>query len=183
MPRRLRYAENRFLYFGPVFVVIILAVIFLFAFWMLDRSPPIRALTGQFIGWDSEKPHLGHVEWKGIQSRSCRGKVYRWIVDGVVIQLAPKDIQYSGPIDNPNKDPTTWRTTFTVPEWLEHDASYRIRIEYVCNPLHVYQPIVIAPPDVKFQLPADMQTRSGYSHDPEPNNIEEIPNYPDYRNR
>ena len=149
----LRRPENRFLYLGPFFALVILVILGLFGYWMLDRRPPIYGLTGKFVGWDAKDPRVGHIEWKGVQVRSCPGRVYRWIVNGVLVQLPSREIEYAGPIDKPDHEQTTWHITFTLPDWLDHDAAYRIRIEYVCNPMHKYQPIVVSPPDVPFTLP------------------------------
>ena len=148
-----RNPERRFLYFGHFFAFTIVFVVGLLGYWLIDRTPPMMGVTGKFIGWDQTHPNIGHVEWRGVQMRSCSGRAYRWIVNGVVIPLPSREIEYHGPIDRDDRDPLAWRTFFEIPDWLGHPASYRVRIEYHCNPLQKFFPIIVAPPDVPFPLP------------------------------
>jgi hypothetical protein len=148
-----RSPERRFLYVGHFFALTIVIVVGLLGYWLIDRRPPMMGVTGKFIGWDQVSPNIGHIEWRGVQTRSCSGRAYHWIVNGVVIPLSSREIEYQGPIIPDDGDPLTWRVTFEIPDWLDHTASYRVRIEYYCNPLQKFFPIIVAPPDVSFSLP------------------------------
>lgn len=153
----LKSAEWRFIYLGPPIAILTLISLTLFGWWFADRQQPMEALTGTFVKWDEKTPRRGHVVWKGIPVRSCPGIIYRYIVDGEIVILPPKVLEYHGPIDNPEKDIRTIPATFDLPERVKHDASYRIRILYKCNPLHEYFPIIVAPPDVPFELAPYME--------------------------
>ena len=154
---RLKSAEWRFVYLGPPIAISMCLCLALFGWWFADRKQPIEALSGTFVGWDQKVPRRGHVIWKGIPVRSCPGVVYRYIVDGEIVILPPKIIEYQGPIDNEAKDVRTIPATFDLPERIKHDASYKIRIEYKCNYLHEYFPIIVAPSEVPFQLAPYME--------------------------
>ena len=134
----------------------------LFIYWLMDRAPPIEGMSGEFVGWDDKVPRRGIVVWHGVQRRSeCTGTIYRYIVGGETIALPPRPWEYRGPIENPDDNPRTWEAPFDVPQHVNHDAGYRNRIEFVCNPLHKYMPIIVSPPDVPFSLP-ERDRRSGY---------------------
>lgn len=159
-------SERRFLWLGPLLAVILVLFCSVFVYWLIDRRPPLIAASGEFIGWDNNVPRRGHVVWRGIQRRACEGTIYRYIVDGEIVTLPPRPWEYRGPIDNPKDDPTTWGASFDVPDHINHDAAYRNRIEYICNPLHKLWPIVVAPPDVPFIL-REEDRNAGYA--PRPN--------------
>lgn len=165
---RLRSAEWRFQYLLPPIALLTLISLSLFGYWFADREQPMLALTGTFIGWDEHIPRRGHVVWKGVPKRSCPGIAYRYIVDGEIVILPPRMIEYKGPIENEKNDITTVSTYFDLPERIKHDASYKIRIEYKCNPLHEYFPIIIAPSEVRFKLAPYMENDGGVSEDPGP---------------
>lgn len=150
----MKTSEKRFQWLGPILALIVVGFLGLFIYWLLDRTPPLQAVSGTFIGWDHGTPRRGHVVWRGLQVRdNCEGTIYRYIVDGEIVTLVPRKWEYRGPIDsNPNGDPTTWHAPFDVPNHIDHDASYRNRIEFVCNPIHKFWPIPVAPPDVPFKL-------------------------------
>lgn len=154
---RLKSAEWRFTYLGPPIAILVLISLFLFGWWFADRQQPMEAMTGTFVKWDEKIPRRGHVEWKGIPIRSCPGTVYRYIVDGEIVILPSKPIAYTGPIDNPKREPRTIPVTFDLPERIQHNAAYRVRVEFRCNPLHKYFPIIVAPPDVRFTLGPGMK--------------------------
>ena len=154
---RLKSAEWRFQYLLPPIALLTLISLSLFGYWFADREQPMQALTGTFVGWDENIPRRGHVVWKGIPKRSCPGTVYRYIVDGEIVILPPRTIEYKGPIENDNNDITTVNAYFDLPERIKHDASYKIRIEYECNPLHEYFPIIVAPSEIKFKLAPYME--------------------------
>ena len=78
-------------------------------------------------------------------------------MDGEIVILPPRTIEYKGPIENDNNDITTVNAYFDLPERIKHDASYKIRIEYECNPLHEYFPIIVAPSEIKFKLAPYME--------------------------
>lgn len=146
-------SEKLFLWVGSAATVVLVGSAALFITWMLDREPPLKAVSGQFVGWDNEVPRRGHVVWRGIQVRSeCTGTIYRYIVNGEIVALPPRLWEYRGPIDNPEESPRTWEAPFDVPQHINHDAAYRNRIEFICNPLHKYMPIIVPSPDVPFEL-------------------------------
>lgn len=168
---RLKSAEWRFTYLGPPIAVLVLISLGLFGWWFADRQQPMEALTGTFIGWDEKVPRRGHVLWKGIPVRSCPGTVYRYIVDGEIVILPPKKLEYQGPIDNEAKDVRTIPAYFDLPERVKHDASYKIRIVYKCNALHEYFPIIVAPSDVPFKLAPYMENDGTAAEQHEENTI------------
>lgn len=168
---RLKSAEWRFMYLGPPIAILVVISLLLFGWWFADRQQPMEALTGTFVGWDEKIPRRGHVVWKGIPVRSCPGTVYRYIVDGEIVILPPKKLEYQGPIENEAKDVRTISADFDLPERIKHDASYKIRILYKCNPLHEYFPIIVAPSDVPFKLAPHMEN-DGTT--PEPSDLDSI---------
>lgn len=149
----MKTSEKRFQWLGPILAAIVVGVLGLFGYWLVDRDPPLDAVSGQFGWWAGDTPRRGHVIWRGIPTRSdCEGVIYRYIVNGEIVTLPPRKWEYRGPLDNPNNDPITWLAPFDVPSHIDHDASYRNRIEWVCNPLHKFWPIPTNPPDVPFKL-------------------------------
>ena len=149
----MKTSERRFQWLGPILAIIVVGVCALFVSWLIDRKPPLNAVSGEFVGWDPNTPRRGHVIWRGIPTRSdCEGNIYRYIVDGEIVTLPPRKWEYRGPLDNPKNDPITWDAPFDVPNHIDHDASYRNRMEFICNPLHKLWPIPVAPPDVPFVL-------------------------------
>ena len=113
------------------------------------------AQTGRFVGWDDKNPRIGYVEWTGVRQRYCDGISYRWIVNGVVIELSPIHVTYRGEVNNPKKEPTKWIVPFEIPEWFHHNASYRVRVSYACNALQKVFPLVVDLPDIPFKMPDD----------------------------
>lgn len=156
-------SEKRFLLMGTALAVILVMLVALFVYWLVDRAPPIEAVSGEFVEWEQAAPRRGTVIWHGIQRRSeCTGTIYRYIVGGgETVTLPPRPWEYRGPIENPEANPRTWEAPFDVPPHVNHDAAYRNRIEFICNPLHKYMPIIVAPPDVPFSL-AESDRRPGY---------------------
>jgi len=137
---------------GVLGVVSAVVVSVLF-YWLIDRAPPLTAVSGKFLGWDTEVPRRGHVKWGAIQTRpECEGTIYRYIVNGEMRRLEPRKWEYRGPIDNDKQIPVTWDAPFDVPVDINHDASYRNRFEFVCNSLHKFWPIVVSAPDVPYYL-------------------------------
>lgn len=154
---RLKSAEWRFLYLGPPIGILIVISLLLFGWWLSDRRYPLEELTGTFVGWDEKIPRRGHVIWTGIPVRSCPGTVYRYIVDGEIVILPSKKLEYQGPIENPSRDIRVIPTSFDLPERIKHDASYKIIIVYECNKLQEYAPIRLTPPAVPFKLAPYME--------------------------
>jgi hypothetical protein len=149
----MKTSERRFQWLGPILAVLVVSILGIFGYWLVDRDPPLDAVSGEFAWWEKDTPRRGHVIWRGIPTRSdCEGTIYRYIVDGEIVTLPPRKWEYRGPLENPNNDPITWDAPFDVPNHIDHDASYRNRIEFVCNPLHKLWPIPVAPPDVPFFL-------------------------------
>lgn len=156
-------SEKRFMWLGPILALILVSLGALFVSWLLDRRSPMEAVSGEFVRWDEANPRQGLVIWHGIQRRSsCTGTIYRYIVNGEIIALTPRTWEYRGPIEDPEKNPRTWEAPFEVPDHVNHDASYRNRFEFICNPLHKVFPIIVAPPDVEFSLP-ESQRKPGYT--------------------
>ena len=156
-------SEKRFLWVGTVLAILLVGFGALFISWLLDRELPMEGVSGEFVEWDDTVPRRGTVIWHGIQRRSeCTGTIYRYIVGGgETITLPPRPWEYRGPIENPEQNPRTWEAPFDVPQHVNHDASYRNRIEFVCNALHKYMPIIVAPPDIPFSL-KESDRRPGY---------------------
>ena len=133
--------------------VCVVSSICLLGYWLIDRDPPLVAVSGRFLGWDPNVPRRGHVKWGAIQTRpECEGTIYRYIVNGEMRRLDPRKWEYRGPIDNPKPIPTTWDAPFDVPVDINHDASYRNRFEFICNPMHKFWPIIVPAPDVPYYL-------------------------------
>ena len=145
-------SEKLFLWIGSIAAGLLVVCSALFISWMIDRAPPLKAVSGTFMGWDKNVPRRGHVVWRGLQTRTCAGTIYRYIVNGEIVTLEPRKWDYRGPIENPNDEPTTWDAHFDLPPHINHDAAYRNRIEFVCNPLHKFMPIIVPSPDVPFEL-------------------------------
>lgn len=167
----LKSSQKRFQWVGAVLTLLIIAPIALCVYWLIDRTPPLKAVTGQFMAWDKENPRSGHIVWRGIPVREdCEGTIYRYIVNGEIVTLMPRKWEYRGPVlndqvsidkrDIDKQDPITWDAPFEVPPHITHDAAYRNRMEFICNPLHKLWPIPISPPDVPFKLPDAAKTRS-----------------------
>lgn len=150
---RLPNQEQRFRATIYLLLAIIIGSLGLCAYWAADRQLPIAAQSGKFVGWDEHNPHIGWIEWTGVRQRYCEGISYRWLVNGVVIELAPIHVRYNGNVDNPEKKSTTWRVAFEIPEWYKHNGSYRVRIEYSCNPFQKFFPLVVSLPDIPFKFP------------------------------
>lgn len=138
---------------GAVFAAAAVAFLCVLGYWVIDRSPPLVGVSGRFLGWDPNTPRRGHVVWGAIQVRpECEGTIFRFIVNGEIVRLEPRVWEYRGPIDSNGEIPTTWDADFDVPPHINHDAKYRNRFEFVCNPLHKFWPIPVSPPDVPFYL-------------------------------
>jgi hypothetical protein len=136
-----------------VFAAAAAVFICVLGYWLVDRQPPLIAVSGRFAGWDREVPRRGHVVWGGIQVRAdCEGTIYRFIVDGEIVRLEPRKWEYRGPVDEEEQIPTTWDAPFDIPPHINHDAKYRNRFEFICNPLHKFWPIPVSPPDVPYYL-------------------------------
>lgn len=122
-------------------------------FWLIDRQPPITAVSGRFLGWDESVPRRGHVLWGAIRVRDdCEGTIHRYIVDGEIVRLEPRKWVMNDPIDPGEGIPTTWDAPFDVPPHLNHDAKYRNRFTFICNPIHKFSPIIVTAPDVAYHL-------------------------------
>lgn len=163
MTNILRNSETRFQYLSPVLSVVLVILGAVFIWWLIDRKPPLEGFSGTFLYWDENNPRRGVVLWSGIQRRSeCTGRIYRYIVGGgETIALDPRPWEYRGPIEDPEKNPRTWEADFEVPYHVNHDAGYRNRIEFICNPFHKFMPIIVPAPDVPFSLP-EAARRPGY---------------------
>lgn len=146
-------SSSRFQLLVPVLVMLILGSIGLCLYWAADRELPILAQSGVFVGWDEHNSRIGWVEWTGIRQRYCDGTSYRWLVDGVVIELPTIHIRPNQEEDVPDKKLSTWRVAFEVPEWFHQNASYRVRVEYSCNSWQKLFPLVVSLPDVPFEMP------------------------------
>ena len=146
-------SEKLFLWVGSIACLLLVGCAALFISWVIDREPPLNAVSGKFAGWEADTPRRGHVIWRGIPARDdCEGTIYRYIVNGEIVTLPPRQWEYRGPLDSPGNDPITWDAPFDVPNHIDHDASYRNRLSFVCNPLHKLWPIIITAPDVPFFL-------------------------------
>lgn len=144
---------SRFQWLVTILVALIIGPIGLCVYWAADRELPILGQSGVFIGWDENNPKIGWIEWTGIRQRVCDGTSYRWLVNGVVIELPQIHVWSNGKVDNPEKKPSSWRISFEVPEWFHHNASYRARILYQCNPLQKVFPLIVQLPDIPFEMP------------------------------
>lgn len=151
--RFLKDPASRFQWLVTILVVLIIGPIGLCLYWATDREMPILAQSGVFAGWDEHNPRIGWIEWTGIRQRYCEGTSYRWLVDGVVVELAPIHIRYNGEAPVVNKKTSSWRVPFEIPEWFRQNASYRVRVEYSCNPFQKLYPLVVTLPDIPFEMP------------------------------
>lgn len=151
--RFLKDPAIRFQWLVTILVALIIGPIGLCLYWAADRQLPILAQSGVFVGWDKNNPRIGWIEWTGIRQRVCDGTSYRWLVDGIVVELPPIHVWSNGKVDNPDKKSSSWRVAFEVPEWFRHNGSYRARILYQCNPLQKVFPLIVQLPDIAFKMP------------------------------
>ena len=114
------------------------------------------AQVENFLGWDKNEPNRAHVEWTAVRHRSCDGMMYRWAFSGTdMVELESTAVQdFSFPEDEIGK-PVKWYSTFLVPTWFKDNAknpTYRLRMEFYCNPLQRHSPLIVAPPEVPLTV-------------------------------
>lgn len=116
----------------------------------IDRDPPVimvdRVLETHYVTRGSTLKYRNIVNRK----RICSAHIERFLNDGQNYrhQLPSTTATYIGPLGI-----MTYGQTLEIPR-LAHsgDAELHVTVNYVCNPLHNWYPIVVRNPPLKFTI-------------------------------
>lgn len=120
------------------------------AYLALDRASPYDRQFGYILPSNPKAGDRVAVHWTGERKRSCFGVVHRQIVDshGVVYAFEAVTAVYA------EARPTIQLVReFSLPAQISAGpAVYRSVTRFVCNPIQNFWPIIIAGPDVLFNI-------------------------------
>lgn len=159
--------ENRFRWGVSILSSVIMLITGLAVYWLvIDRSPPVTVTHGEVVGYERQPTgnYIVFIKWHGERHRNCYGNSKRWLTDSIVIPLP--DIPYPPDLQDAPAGPVEWEVAIDVPSYFvttgHMKLSYRIRIDYVCNPLQEFMfPIQVSPPPVPFEISNDGKLRFG----------------------
>lgn len=157
MPQVIPTRPDYFKYLAYFCSSVLVACSAVLLFWgFLDHQVPVTGVNGYFLGWDKNEPNRAHVKWTAVLHRSCDGMMYRWAFSGTdMVELESTAVQdFSFPEDEIGK-PVKWYSTFLVPTWFKDNAqnpTYRLRMEFYCNPLQRHSPLIVAPPEIPLTV-------------------------------
>ena len=135
----------------------ILAALFSFTivapvtFMILDRAEPVTVHSTRFSG-DLRPGGIVTIEWDATASRACAGEVRRRIIDdtGAVFEYDEQStvIRPQGELGR-----RTYRREFRLPSGIRPGVvEHSVIVSYVCNPLHLWWPIIAKRDREKFVI-------------------------------
>lgn len=136
-----------------------LALTALWAWAILDRTPPLVYVEAVEARPDAEH-RLLTLRWRIHRERYCPGRIYRILnaeVGGIVyLTTIGIDVDADTPAQQSERIGTTYAGRVSIvdlPRSVGGHVEFRNRIEFWCNPMQEWLPIVVESPVVAFDLP------------------------------
>lgn len=142
----------RFMFWAIPMSTVILLVLSLGVFWALDRQPPSTILHGWAAGYDATKKEIVIVR-EIFRNRYCPGVIYRWIIDGIVLQLPPVLVDPGiSRLRATSSGYETVMTAISAPPLALDSFVLRTEVHYACNPLQLLFPLVVEAPPIAISI-------------------------------
>lgn len=122
----------------------------LIGYWCLDRSTPVTVYDMGSISSQVARPgDILQVSWIITKKELCPGTSIRTLSGECGAHILRVG-EPSGPL---LLQPTITRINFTVPEEATNGVcEYRTTIQYYCNPIHYWFPVILDFPVIKFRV-------------------------------